>query len=120
MYYHYINGIILHNTGNHSTTVNKMFWSFVKLLRKENIDIPTVLDGNVEVSQRLGKTELLSKQFKSVFTQDPNSSLPDKGPSLHPNVHSFNITEGGVFKLVFTLNIFTRLVDLIKIFNGTA
>ena len=64
-----------------------------------------MLDANVEVSQSLDKAKLLSKQFKSVFTQEPNSGLPDKGPSPHPNIHSFNITEGGEFKLVSTLNI---------------
>jgi len=52
----------------------------------------------------LDKAELLSKQFKSAFTQEPNSSLPDKGPSPHPDIHPFDITEEGVYKLVFTLN----------------
>jgi len=47
----------------------------------------------------------MSKQFKSVFSQEPNSSLPDKGPSPHPNIHIFDVTEKGVYKFVSTLNI---------------
>jgi len=53
----------------------------------------------------LDKAELLSKQFKSVLTQEPNSSLPNKGPSPHPNIHPFDITEERVYILVSTLNI---------------
>ena len=31
----------------------------------------------------LDKAKILNEQFQSVFTTEPNSSLPSKGPSPH-------------------------------------
>ena len=69
------------------------------------LKIPTLLDNKKEVSDSLDKAELLNKQFKSVFTIESDSNLSDKGPSPYPVIHSINITEEGVYKLISTLNI---------------
>ena len=48
---------------------------------------------------------MLNTQLQSVFTQDPDGDSPSKGPSLHPQIPSFQIGIAGITKLIKGLNI---------------
>ena len=48
---------------------------------------------------------MLNTQFQSVFTQDPDGDPPSKGPSLLPQMPSFQIGVTGITKLIEGLNI---------------
>ena len=64
------------------------------------------MDNGAEVSDNMGKTEVLNRQCKSVFTEEPvTSDLPNKGPSPYPDICHFTIVEEGVLHLLSTLNI---------------
>jgi hypothetical protein len=56
-------------------------------------------DGNTYTDNK-GKAETLSKQFKSVFTQEDTNELPNKPPSPHPDVPPLLITSQGVAALL--------------------
>ena len=105
-YYNYINNIISPSVDGCISSCNKNFWSFIKHLKKDNVTIPTLLDNGAEVSDNMGKTEVLNRQFKSVFTEEPvTSDLPNKVPSPYPDICHFTIVEEGVLHLLSTLNI---------------
>ena len=53
----------------------------------------------------MGKTEVLNRGFKSVFTKEPaTSDLSNKGPSSYPDT-VYAIVEEGVLHLLSTLYI---------------
>ena len=47
------------------------------------------------------KTNILKQHFKSVFTTEHTSTIPDKGPSLFPTLPVFEISEQGVYNILF-------------------
>ena len=94
------------NTSLKTSSCNKRFWSFIKHLKKDNVTILTLLDNGAEVSDNIGRTEVLNRQFKSVFTKESTTSdLPNKGPSPYPDMCHFTIAEEGVLHLLSTLNV---------------
>ena len=100
--------ISYHPVYSHAPSCNKKFWSFVKHLKGQcnHPYVATLLYNGVEVSDSLGKAEVLNRQFRSAFTKEPTTLIfPDKGPSPHPSIHHFTITEEGVSDLLSTLNI---------------
>ena len=54
----------------------KIFWSYIKSLKVDNIGIPTLNNNKLE-SDNILKAEILNSQFKSVFTQE-NVHLPQE------------------------------------------
>jgi hypothetical protein len=46
------------------------------------------------------KANILNQQFQSVFTNETDLNIPDKGPSPHPQMPSINISETGINKLL--------------------
>ena len=71
----YVNNII----GTSLTEKPKCFWSYVKLMRTENLGIPTLRTATKLCTTDLDKAEALNAHFKSVFTQEQDSDIPDKG-----------------------------------------
>ena len=66
----------------------------LKHFKKDNVTIPTLLDNGAEVSDDVGKTEVLNRQFKSVFAKESaTSDLPNKCPSPYPDICHFTIVE---------------------------
>ena len=60
-------------------------------------------DGKLH-SDNISKTRLLNDQFSSVFTRKNTSGLPNLGPSPHPDIRRFDVTEEGVLKLLKNIN----------------
>ena len=83
----YVNNII----GDRLAEQPKKFWSYVKLMRTENLGIPTLRTTSKLCTTDQDKAEALNTHFQSVFTQESKDSIPNKCKSPFqpiPNLHS--------------------------------
>ena len=71
---------------NQSATNLKKFWTFIKSLRKDNCSIQSLKSNDEIVTDGIDKAEVLNSYFQSVFTHEPNTELPNKGPSPYPSI----------------------------------
>ena len=82
-----------------------IIWSFIKKLRKDSNEIqPLKVDGNV-ITDSKEKASISYSHFESVFTNEPDEVLPDKGPSPHLQIENINVTTPGILTLLQNLNI---------------
>ena len=81
----------------------KSLWHYLKTRKQDNNGIGTLIhpeNGNALIHP-IERATVLNDHFKSVFTTDDDSStIPDKGPSLHPSLPAFEITEQGVYNIL--------------------
>ena len=106
-YQNYINNLISFECDDDSwqNTHLKKFWSFIKGLRKENTSITSLnFNGNVLVDP-IAKANALNSHFKSIFTTEDYSCLPNKGPSPHPTIADLSISTFRIHNLLSSLNI---------------
>ena len=86
-----------------STNNKKSLWHYLKGRKQENNGIGALIhpqSGHV-ITDPIEKATVLNNQFKSVFTADDDSTtIPNKGPSTHPSLPAFEITEQGVFNIL--------------------
>ena len=101
-YWSYTNNLIVPETHPHLN--QKKFWSYIKALRKENTNVPVLTKNGISYETSLDKAKILNNQFQSVFTIEPNSPLPDKGPSPHPTMPDINVSLEGVYNLLLNIN----------------
>ena len=71
---------------NQLRATSKKFWSYIRSIRKENTGISVLNSGGTKISDNHQKAELLSSQFKSVFTDEDMTNLPDLDPSSVPDM----------------------------------
>ena len=69
----------------------KMFWSFIKNLRKDSSGIPSLKDKGVLYSEDRQKAEILNNQFRSVFTTENLESFPTSLQNNVPHVQDIRI-----------------------------
>ena len=93
--------------GDMANNPNK-FWSYIKSKRCDNTGVASLLSDGKLHSDSISKTRLLNEQFSSVFTRANTSSLPNLGPSPHPDIQRFDVTEEGVLKLLNNLKLYFR------------
>ena len=75
----YLSNLIDSNDNNKNL---KRFWHYVKSKRQDNVGIGALKNqANDMVTDSTEKAEILNKQFKSVFTVEDTSTVPDKGTS---------------------------------------
>ena len=67
------------------------------------ISILTISDG-ATATEPSEKVEIFNKYFKSVFTVEDLSNIPDKGTSPYPSIPEINITFQGVTNLLSNCN----------------
>ena len=86
------------------TSNNKRFWSYVKSKGQESSGIPPLKskDGFLK-SDSYNKAEILNEQFRSVFTEEDLTNIPDKGQSPFIPMKNILITNQGVLKLLQNL-----------------
>ena len=72
-HYNYIS----HTIGDKLTEQLKSFWSYTKLMRTENIGIPTLRTQTKLCTTDKEKVDTLNEQFLSVFTHERNAYVPD-------------------------------------------
>jgi hypothetical protein len=84
----------------------KRFWSFIKSKKQDNSGVAP-LRGNdgLIYSDSNNKADILNTQFKSAYTQEDQSSLPDLGQSSTPSMPDISISFKGVHKLLSELKI---------------
>ena len=99
-HYNYVN----HTIGDRITEQPKSFWSYVKLMRTENIGISTLRTQTKLCTTDKEKADTLNEQTLSVFTHEGNMNIPDKGQSPFPDIPDLNISTAGVKKQLLSLN----------------
>lgn len=81
----------------------KRLFQYVKSLRKDSSGIASLKSNGSLITDPIEKADLLNKQYESVFTKEPDGSLPDLGPSPHPQMNTPFITTPGISKLLSQL-----------------
>jgi hypothetical protein len=64
---------------------------------------PLKRDG-ILVTDIVEKADILNNQFQSVFTNETDTYIPEKGHSPHSKIPQINISSAGVSKLLCNLN----------------
>ena len=100
-YWRYINNLILPaEEDSQYPSSQKKLWSHIKNLRRDSTGIASLQSNGNPVTDSFDKAELLNQHFKSVFTNEPATDLPDKGPSPHPIMPEISITCQGIENLL--------------------
>ena len=88
------------------TPISKSFGLSLKVSERKTHLLATSLNynGNVLVDP-IAKADALNSHFKSIFTTEDHSCLPDKGPSPHPTIDDLNISTFRIHNLLSSLNI---------------
>ena len=90
---------------NQPPSCQKRLWSYIKNIRRDQIDITSLQSDANTITNSLGKAKLLNEQFKSVFTSEPAHDLPDEGRSPYPTMPDISITTQGIENLLNDLKI---------------
>jgi len=69
---------------------SKNFWSFIKSKRKDQCEVPPLVYNGVTHTNNLTKTDILNKQFASVFTND-TLYIPKLQGVPYPTIQSIQI-----------------------------
>ncbi len=99
-YWNYISNIIAPDDKPNP----KKFFSYLKSTRKEATGIPPLKQNGITSNNTQDKANALNEQFKSVFTEDHDSRMPDMGRSDYNIMDDIYITNNGVEKLLKDLN----------------
>ena len=76
----------------------KAFWSYIKKLRQDSPSVEDFRIDNELISNASLKSEILSKQFASIFTKENIENLPNPGMTPMPTIGEIIITVKGVEK----------------------
>jgi hypothetical protein len=82
----------------------KILFSYIKNTRSDNSGVAPLKKEGKLITETEEKANILNQQFQSVFTNETDLNIPDKGPSPHPQIPSINISETGINKLLANLN----------------
>jgi hypothetical protein len=86
------------------TSSPKRFWSFIKSRGQEASGVPPLKNKSGFLkSDTPSKAEILNDQFKSVFTDEDLTSMPNKGPSPFQPMPDIIVEQKGVTKLLKNL-----------------
>ena len=101
-HWEYVNSILLDDLDNGN---KKSFWSYIKAQKQDNVGVSPLRKGRQLLSDSKSKAQLLSDQFKSVFTIDTPETVGIRlrGPN-YPPIDDLIIKEDGVLKLLQGLN----------------
>ena len=85
---------------------SKKFWAYVKSKGQEFTGVAPLKnqDGFLQ-SDTKARANILNEQFKSVFTREDLSNIPDTGESDIPAMHNIKIDWKGVHKLLKNLKV---------------
>ena len=76
-YWNYISDIIALVDSTNERPNSKKFFTYLKSIRKESNGVPTLKAFGETVNEIQDKTNLLNRQFQSVFTTDTDKEMPD-------------------------------------------
>jgi hypothetical protein len=82
----------------------KPFWKYIKSRKNDNIGVSSLKSNGKLVSNSKGKAEILIQQFKSFFTIDKSTAIPQTTKHIDKTIPKFTIRENGVEKLLQDIN----------------
>ena len=83
----------------------KPFWKYIKSRKQESFGISALKSNGNTYTDSLSKSEILNKQFKSVFTPPSKEKIPQLPGKQFPSIKPLRITEFGVFRLLDKINV---------------
>ena len=109
-YWDFIDNLISIDNKDHLLTdkrppKQKRLFQYIKSLRKECSGVPSLKQGDLLITDTIGKAEALNDQYQSVFTKEPPGPIPDKGTSPYQTMEDLFITEAGVLKLLQNIKV---------------
>ena len=85
----------------------KKFWSYIKSAGQEASGVsPLKNEDGFLKSDSPSRANILNRKFESVFPKEDTSTMPDKGPSPHPDMPDIEVNWKGVHKLLKGLKTF--------------
>ena len=98
---HYHHDKYLSNIITSSNSNKKPSWHYVKSKRQDHSGISTLISTTGTIAfESSEKAKAFNEYFKSVFTVEDLSYIPDKGTSPYPAIPEINITLQGVKNLL--------------------
>ena len=80
------------------------FWRYIRSQKQDNVGISPLKDRGKLRTDSMEKAEILSNQFKSVFTQEDNTVIPHLHGPNYPTISILEVTPIGVTKLLNGIN----------------
>ena len=80
------------------------FWQYIRSQKQDNVGISPLQDGGKLHTDSMEKAEILSNQFKSVFTQEDTTVIPHLHGPEYPTISILEVTPIGVTKLLNAIN----------------
>ena len=92
-YWNYISDIIAPVDSTNERPNPKKFFTYLKSISKESNGVPTLKIFGETVNEIQDKTNLLNRQFQSVFTTDTDKKMPDIPKEVFKEMPEITITE---------------------------
>jgi len=89
----YVNGILLEGLEDNET---KPFWSYIEVRKQDSIGVAPVKKNDVLMNNSKDKAEILSDQFRSVFTHKEDGAVPELEGQNYPVIDPLTIKDNGV------------------------
>ena len=80
------------------------FWKYIKSRKNDNIGVSPLKSNGKLISDSKAKAEILIQQFKSVFTIDKSTAIPQTTKHIDEPILKLTIRENGVDKLLQDIN----------------
>ena len=98
----HLNGILQTSLEEKNT---KPFYRYVKAQKNDNFGISSLKFNRLIYSDSSSKSEILNKQFQSVFTKKSTTATPGLFGNKYPSIGKLSITLKGIQKLLEKINI---------------
>ena len=76
----------------------------IKSIRIDNSGVAPLKRDGILVTDTVDKADILNNQFQSVYTNETDTDIPDKGHSPHTKMPQINISSAGVSKRLSNIN----------------
>ena len=101
----YVLGLLGWSDKKNSPFIGKKFWTYIKSKRKDNVGISSLNSGNTEITDNKAKAEILSNQFKAVFTDEDVDTIPDMDSNGVSDIGQLVSQTKGIYKVSLLRNI---------------
>ena len=81
----------------------KNFWSYIKATKKDRVSTHPIKNNGILISDSKCKSEILNRQYQSVFSEEDSSTMPTPTEPPSPTMPEIVVTQDGVKKLLLDL-----------------